>query len=123
MEHRLPVKVYYEDTDCLGVVYHANYLKYFERARTEMIDQQGRPISEWNAEGFNFVVYKLTVTFHKPAKLGELCEVRTTAQLSTPYRMKMIQRLFRTDELITEAEVQLVCIDGEGGLREFPDVL
>ncbi|MFL5800449.1 MAG: thioesterase, partial [Roseiflexaceae bacterium] len=48
MEHRVAYKVYYEDTDCLGVVYYANYLKYLERGRTEFVGAQGRDIRDWN---------------------------------------------------------------------------
>ena len=120
MENRLNVKVYYEDTDSLGMVYYANYLRFFERGRSEFIEALGKPVGAWNAMGANFVVYKVTVTYQKPAKLGDQCEVVTTI---TPMRLRMDQRLFRGDELLTEAEVQLVCLDDEFELREFPDEL
>jgi len=91
VEHRISFKVYYEDTDSLGVVYHANYLKYLERARTERLDASGKPIRHWNQEGFNFAVYKLEVTFLKPARLGDVCEVVTTPQGGSEYRQTLKQ--------------------------------
>jgi acyl-CoA thioester hydrolase len=123
MEKRLPVKVYYEDTDCLGVVYHANYLKFFERGRSEYISARGRPISEWNDDGVIFAVFKMEVTFHLPGRLGDECEVVTKLVPGSPYRMKMDQKLMRGDELLTEAVVDVVCLDQDFELREFPEVL
>jgi tol-pal system-associated acyl-CoA thioesterase len=115
------LKVYYEDTDCLGVVYHANYLKYFERARTEMVSATGKPIEIWNREGYNFVVYKMSITFHKPGKLNDRLRVETSRRpMKSPYRLVLDQKLYRADELLTEAEVQLVCLDPEMKLRELP---
>jgi acyl-CoA thioester hydrolase len=58
VEHRLICKVYYEDTDALGVVYHANYLKYMERARSEYVELFGKPIWEWNRLGYYIVVMR-----------------------------------------------------------------
>ncbi|MBW2455734.1 MAG: YbgC/FadM family acyl-CoA thioesterase [Deltaproteobacteria bacterium] len=123
MEQRLPVKVYYEDTDCLGVVYHANYLKFFERGRSEFISARGKEISVWNDEGVIFAVFKMEVTFHLAARLGDRCEVVTRLVPGSPYRMKMDQKLMRGDELLTEAMVDVVCLDADFELREFPEVL
>ena len=77
MENKLKVKVYYEDTDCLGIVYHANYLKYFERGRTEFINSIGKPIVDWNHEGYNFAVYQIQIKFRQAARLGDICYVTT----------------------------------------------
>jgi len=123
MQNRLPVKVYYEDTDSLGVVYYANYLKYFERSRTELIAGMGKTVAEWNRDGFNFVVFKMNITFHKPGRLGDECEVRTEIVPGSDYKLKMQQRLFRGDELLTEADVVVVCLDGDFELRELPEPL
>lgn len=116
------VKVYYEDTDCLGVVYYANYLKYFERGRSELFAAAGRPIAEWNRLGFLVAVYKVDVTFRAPARLGDELEV-VTERLpgGSAYRLKLRQRVLRDGEVITEAEVHLVCLDESFELREFPD--
>jgi tol-pal system-associated acyl-CoA thioesterase len=117
---RITIKVYYEDTDSLGVVYYANYLKFLERARTELIDGLGRPIQQWNAEGFNFAVFQLQITFLKPLKLGDECEVITRVVGGSVYRKKLEQHIERDGEVITEAKVDLVCLDEELQLREFP---
>lgn len=118
---RIRVKVYYEDTDCLGVVYYANYLKYFERGRTELFAAGGRPITEWNRLGFVVAVYKVDVTFRAPARLGdELWVVTEFLPGGSPYRVKLRQQVLRDEQVITAAEVQLVCLDEEFELREFP---
>jgi len=120
VETRLNVKVYYEDTDCMGVVYHANYLKYFERGRTDWIGKLGRPILDWNREGYNFAVYKMLITFRKSARLGDELEVVTDSSGGTDFRKKMVQKLLLQGEVITEVEVDLVCLDSSMTLRDFP---
>lgn len=125
MEGRLPIKVYYEDTDCLGVVYHASYLRFFERGRTELIGQLGVSIGELNARGIVFAVYKIQVTFRKAAKLGDQCDVVTHfGPRVSEYRLEMRQQLMRDGERVCDAKVQLVCLDGNLAVRAFPaDVL
>lgn len=123
MEGRIQVKVYYEDTDCLGVVYYANYLKYYERGRTEYINAMGKQIAAWNEAGYNFAVFKMELTWLKAAKLGDEIEVVTVVEPGSPYRMRMGQKLYRGEELINEAKVQLVCLDAQLELREFPEEL
>lgn len=119
----LEVKVYYEDTDSLGVVYYANYLKYFERGRTELVESYGKPIRAWNEAGYNFAVYKANLTFHLPARLSDRLLVRTRFEMSSPYRLLAKQEIRRDGELVTSAEVHLVCLDGQMNLREFPHEL
>lgn len=123
MRNRLQAKVYYEDTDSLGVVYYANYLKYFERGRTELIEGLGKTVGEWSRDGFNFVVFKMNITFHKPGRLGDVCEVLTEILPGGDYKLNMRQRLYRGDELLTEADVLLACLDGDFELRELPEQL
>lgn len=121
---RLKVKVYYEDTDSMGVVYYANYLRYFERGRSEYMEAVSQSVGEWNAQGIAFAVFRMNISFHKPGRLGDVCEVETTIMdTSTPFRMRMEQKLFRGEELLTEAKVQLVCLDSEFEIREFPETL
>lgn len=122
MEHRSTYKVYYEDTDSLGVVYYANYLKFLERGRTDFVDVGIRPIREWNADGYYFVVYGLTMRFRKPARLGDMLEVRSVFELKSAYRGLFRQQIVRGPDLIVEAEVEVVCLDPEQRLREFPQV-
>jgi acyl-CoA thioester hydrolase len=119
-EHRVAYKVYYEDTDSLGVVYYANYLRFFERGRTEYLGSRGRPIQDWNRDGFNFVVYELTMKFKRAARLGDLLEVVSSFRLDSPYRGRFSQRLECRGDLMVQAEVDVVCVDAQQQLREFP---
>ena len=75
--HTLPVKIYYEDTDAQGVVYYANYLKFFERARTEFLREIGYKQKELMEKGSIFVVREVSIEFKKPAKLDQKIEVHT----------------------------------------------
>lgn len=120
MEHRVSYKIYYEDTDSLGVVYYANYLKYLERGRTEYVGRQGRDIREWNRLGYNFVVYAMNIRFRKPAGLSDIIEVVSTFELKSAYRGVFKQRIERRGELIVEADVEIVCLDNDRQLQEIP---
>lgn len=119
-EHRVAYKVYYEDTDSLGVVYYANYLKFLERGRTEFVGSKGRPIEDWNRDGYYFVVYALSMKFKRSARLGDLVEVISTFRLDSAYRGRFSQRLECRGALLVQAEVDVVCIDAQQQLREFP---
>lgn len=76
--HRLPVRVYYEDTDAAGIVYHASYLRFTERGRSEMMRALDIDLARmWNDEGFVFVLHSADVKYKKPARLGDLLTVET----------------------------------------------
>ncbi|MCS6881497.1 MAG: YbgC/FadM family acyl-CoA thioesterase [Oscillochloridaceae bacterium] len=120
MEHRVGYKVYYEDTDSLGVVYYANYLKYLERGRTEYVGSRGRPIQDWNRDGYYFVVYEVQMRFRRSASLGDIVEVVSTFQRTSAYRGRFSQRIECRGEVLVEAEVDVVCVDPQQQLREFP---
>ena len=120
MEQRLPFKVYYEDTDSLGVVYYANYFKYIERGRSEFLSGTGKSIAEWNAEGYLMVVHSLTAKFKRPAVLGDLVDVVTSLTLPSVYRGRFQQRVERDGELLFEADVDVVCLNRDQALVEFP---
>jgi acyl-CoA thioester hydrolase len=122
MEHRVSYKVYYEDTDSLGVVYYANYLKYLERGRSEYVGSMGRPIQEWNRDGYYFVVYGLSMKFKKSAALGDIVEVVSSVALNSAYRGRFTQRIECRGETLVMAEVDIVCVDREQRLREFPQL-
>jgi acyl-CoA thioester hydrolase len=100
MEHRVSYKVYYEDTDSLGMVYYANYLRYLERGRTELVNSLGRDIRDWNNDGYYFVVYSVNIRYRKPAELGDLIDVVSAFSLPTPYRALFRQRVERDGELL-----------------------
>ena len=122
-EARLDVKVYYEDTDSLGVVYYANYLKYLERARTELIDASGCTVAEWNQRGRNFAVYEARLRFQAPARLGDVCQVITRPREGSPFRLIMDQEIQRNGKLLVRAEIHVVCLDENLELREIPTEL
>jgi len=123
MEQRESYRVYYEDTDCLGVVYHANYLKYLERGRTEFVSATGRSIAEWNRDGVAVVVYAMNIKFKKPAVLGDTVVVISSFRVDSDYRGTFIQRIERDGELLLTADVEVVCLDQHQRLRDLPEGL
>ena len=121
MEHKIDVKIYYEDTDCLGIVYHSNYLKYMERGRSEYISLKGKPIHQLNEEGLNFAVFEMKIKFLKAAKLGDILQVITKpGEGGSEYRKKLIQRIELNGQTMIEAEVDIVCLNNEKQLRTIP---
>jgi acyl-CoA thioester hydrolase len=120
--HIHPLQVYYEDTDHTGVVYHANYLKFFERAREHFIgiDELKRMLLE---DGIGFVVYEVRMKYRKSAVFGDKLEVRTHVTVESEYRLAFHQNLYRqgSDELVVEAVLQLVCVDSAKVLVPVPE--
>jgi acyl-CoA thioester hydrolase len=120
-----PITIYYEDTDFSGYVYHANYLKYFERAREELLGVE-RLVTLYRDEGVGFVVYKAELQFKEAAVHGDRLEVRTTVRAEGTYRAIFEQSIWRRDgkQPLVTAVLQLVCVDRAGKLVELPtDVL
>ena len=123
MEHRVSYKVYYEDTDCLGIVYHANYLKFMERGRSEFLAAHGRTVQDWNREGYLIVVHSLHITYRRAAVLGDILDVVSSFTLGSRFRGTFHQRVERAGELIVEADVDIVCLDADQQLVSFPEGL
>ena len=121
-EHR--VQIYYEDTDHSGLVYHANYLKYFERAREHMlgVDELRRLLDE---EGLGFVVYKASLTYREGATFGDSVAVRSEVRVESAYRAVFHQRAYRAPDevLLVDAEIELVCVDREKKLVRLPSTV
>jgi tol-pal system-associated acyl-CoA thioesterase len=119
--HVHDVQIYYEDTDFSGVVYHANYLKYFERAREHLIGVD-ELVRLHRDEGVGFVVYKATLTFKVGAVHGDKLEVRTWAHAQSRYRAVFEQHIFRKggDKPLVTGTVDLVCVDREQQLVPLP---
>jgi acyl-CoA thioester hydrolase len=115
-EHVLPVRVYYEDTDFTGIVYHANYLRFFERGRTEFLREIGVEHAELLAlpAPVAFAVTRLQVAYRRAARVDDALEVRTLYRRVTSARTGAHQRVLRDGELIAEAEVEIVCIGLDG---------
>lgn len=119
MSYSSSVKIYLEDTDAQGIVYHANYLKFFERARTDVLDNSGVGLARAQELGFRFVVHEMKIKFSRPAKLGDVLAISTEVKRSSPYRVTFVQIAKRGDELVTRADVDVVCIGVSGDLVEI----
>lgn len=99
-------RIYYEDTDCGGIVYHSNYLKFCERARSELFFENGIRF-----ENIGFVVKELNASFIKAAKLGDIVEINTYVIGIKKCSMLMEQNIFVKNKPIFESKITLVCID------------
>lgn len=126
--HVLPVRVYYEDTDFTGIVYHANYLRFMERARTEylrLIGADHRALfeaAEREAPGFAFVVRAMKIEFLKPAHMDDLLEVVTEPNEVKGASVLVRQRVTRGGETLVEADVRVAFISG-GRAKPIPKPL
>jgi acyl-CoA thioester hydrolase len=118
----LEVKIYYEDTDCGGVVYHANYLRYFERARTEYFGERGISIRECMRAGTLFVVVKADLHYESPAVYGDVLVVSTTLERMRRVSLDFNQVIRRKHEngVLVKGKIRLACVDGERRLTELP---
>ena len=106
-----PIRVYYEDTDAGGVVYHANYICFFERARTEFLRQGGFSQQALLADNFAFVVKTLTIDYKFPARLDDLLSVQTTVKAVKKATIIFEQNLFKADICLCSAEVTVASVD------------
>jgi tol-pal system-associated acyl-CoA thioesterase len=118
-EYRHDVQIYYEDTDLSGVVYHANYLKYFERAREHIIG--GERLAELYEQGVGFVVHKVELTFKRGAGLGDVIRIVSTYDVESQYRVVFHQRAMCGETLLADGTVEMVCVDHDGKLVTLPD--
>lgn len=118
----MEVRIYYEDTDAAGVVYHANYLKYFERARTEYFRELGLLVSELAADGHVFPVVRMEVDFRSPARLDDLLSIVTSPTQSSGSSFSLRQQIFRTcdNRLLVNAIVKLACVGPDLKARRIP---
>jgi len=119
--HRYAVRAFYEDTDLSGVVYHANYVKWFERARSDLlrllgIDQRGAVESGEGA----YVVAEMQIRWASPARLDDIVHITTSAEEVSAASAWLIQRAFRQDVLLAEARVRVGFVSPEGRPRRQP---
>jgi len=121
-EHLLPVRVYYEDTDFTGVVYHANYVRYFERGRSDFLRLAGVSHTDLleRQDPAAFVVTRMEIDFKKPAKIDDALLVRTTYDVAKGARLSISQRITRGEEVIAMAAVSAACISLDGRPRKPP---
>lgn len=115
-------RVYYEDTDAGGVVYHARYLGFFERGRTEFFRDRGLSVQQLQEEGRIFPVVRMEIDFRYPGRLDDLVRVETAISAVGKTSFTMQQRLLRAhdDKLLAEAKVTLVCVDKEIKPKRLP---
>ena len=119
--HRFPIRVYYEDTDMAGIVYHANYLKFIERARSDWVKEQGLDQNAMREEqGIVFVVRRIEADYLMTAKYDDALEVRTTVKSMTGVRLVMSQEVVRGEVVIFRAEVTAVCLTRDGHPARLP---
>jgi len=124
-DHLLPVRVYYEDTDFTGLVYHANYVRYLERGRSDFMRLTAKGHAELldEAEPMAFVVSELKLKYLKPARIDDALVVRTTYDAIKGPRLLITQTVERGDEVLCRAEVTAVCIHLDGRPRRPPKSL
>ncbi len=119
--HHTTVQIYYEDTDHSGVVYHANYLKYFERAREDIIGIETLA-QMWHDEGIGFAVYKTSLTFQDGAVFGDTLDIRTTWHKDGDYRIVFFHEAWRPkgNKPAVNCTLELVCLAPEKRLIPIP---
>jgi acyl-CoA thioester hydrolase len=126
--HVLPVRVYYEDTDFSGIVYHANYLRFMERGRSNYLrllgaDQRGLfEATEREAPGFAFVVRSMTIEFLKPARMDDVLDVVTEYEEIKGASITLKQQVRRGEDVLIEAHVRVAFVS-EGRARPIPKPL
>jgi acyl-CoA thioester hydrolase len=126
--HIMPVRVYYEDTDFSGVVYHANYLRFMERGRSNYLRLLGadqRALFEQAAQeapGFAFVVHSMRIDFRRPARMDDVLDIITEPQEVKGASVVLHQRVTRMGETLVEASVQVAFVSG-GRARPIPKPL
>lgn len=118
--HHHHVRVYYEDTDLAGIVYYANYLRFLERGRSDMVREAGISQREMKAQGLVFAVRRVEADYLRPAHFEDelIVETRTTGLKGASFDMP--QRVLRGDEVLLEALVKVVVLNTEGRAVRLP---
>jgi acyl-CoA thioester hydrolase len=121
--HHFPVRIYYEDTDFSGNVYHAAYLKFFERGRTEFLRDLGVHHAELAAQGLAFAVRSMTIEFEGAAHIDDLLTVSTHVVKVSGARLVLEQTIARGETVLTRAAVVVAAIRTTGGAARLPAAL
>ena len=118
----LPVRVYYEDTDFTGVVYHGAYVRFLERGRSDFLRVAGIRHAELLArpDPVAFTVVRLEIDFKRPARIDDALQVRTTYDRTRGPRLYIGQAILRGEDLVARAQVEAACIDLSGRARKPP---
>ena len=115
-------RIYYYDTDCSGAVYHANYLKFLEEARSEYLEARDLTVKGLLDKGVGFAVRRQEVEYKLPAMYGDTLDIETSVKEYTPYRIVFSYKITNQDaKLVARAETDLVCVGRDLKLLELPD--
>lgn len=114
-----PIRVYIEDTDAGGIVYHANHIRYFERARTEWLRAKG-VAHYWNQSDYGFVVHAMNVQYHKPIFMDNLLAVTVEVESCKSVSFTLQQNIYRDQIRLASATVTLACLDQNLKPRRIP---
>ncbi|EIM77636.1 hypothetical protein A33O_02184 [Nitratireductor aquibiodomus RA22] len=122
--HRLVARVYFADTDFTGVVYHARYLEFLERGRSDFLRLAGVHHTELadgkHGEVLSWVVRRMEIDFRQPARVDDIVTVETRTEAISGARIHMAQRLLRGENVLVEAKVEAAIIGASGRPRRFP---
>ncbi len=119
--HLFPVRVYYEDTDLSGLVYHANYLKYCERARSDIVRQMGIDQRQAIEDGLgNYAVTEANIRYFLPARLDDSLVVQTRCVELQNASVRMVQKVIRDEELLVELNIRIAFISPSGRPKRQP---
>ena len=120
--HRQAIRVYFEDTDAAGIVYYANYLKFAERARTDMLRDLGiSHAGMMTRDGLVLVVRRCEIDYLKPAKLDDMLTIETEMGKMGGASVDLRQRVLRGAELLADLKVLVVCVGKDGRPTRIPD--
>ena len=122
--HLYPVHIFYEDTDFSGVVYHANYLRFLERARSSFLNLLGITHAYlWDEHELAFTIRKISIAYKSPAKVDDHLVIQTTYDQLKGARLLMSQTCYRGDTLIVRADIEAACITASGKPVRSPEFL
>lgn len=119
---QFPIRVYIEDTDAGGIVYHANHIRFFERARTEWL--RAHDIAHyWDQQDYSFVVHHIDVHYHKPILMNDLLDVTVRVLSCKSASFTLQQNIYRDEMLLASATVSLACLDQNLKPRRIPQAI
>src|SRR5262245_21490380 len=121
--HDITIRVRYAETDRMGLLHHANYLVYFEQARTELLRSLGVTYKDLEDQGYLLVLTRAEVKYRSPARYDDELTVRTTVTRTTAVRIEHKYEVLRDDTVIAEGETTLASVDRSGRVQALPEWL
>ena len=117
----MEIQIYYEDTDCGGVVYYGNYLKYFERARTQYLEERGLSVARLMKEGTVFVVVHAEVDYRSPARYGDrlIIETVVSGMTAASFTFSHVIRERESQRVVVEGSARLAAVNGSGKVKRL----